>query len=226
MASLQKVIDLSKNTTALDTKFKGNTTKITDFTDKAAKAQTKLDALNSNSTLTSTCSSLSQGTRQPPAPPCTDLLLTCSVQPPPTRAAPPTAPPPPTALSRPATTLRAPATLSSPLSSPLRSPCSPCKRSTAITQAARLARGLLVPQRGGGYAGQSTGHGPIWSTPAFPLPVDRGGSLCVSRRGGTRLCTEGRGSVKGSDVWRCSDNFRTPKLSAIYRYVASRHDIR
>ncbi|KAI0121367.1 hypothetical protein BJ170DRAFT_143168 [Xylariales sp. AK1849] len=60
MTQLQKEIAMAGNTTALDAKFKGNSTKITKFTAQAAKAQTKLDALMSNSTLMATCASLSK----------------------------------------------------------------------------------------------------------------------------------------------------------------------
>jgi hypothetical protein len=58
MASMQKEIALAANTTALDKKFKNNATKIADFQAKAAKIQTKLDAMTSNTTLTDACASL------------------------------------------------------------------------------------------------------------------------------------------------------------------------
>ncbi|KAI0011304.1 hypothetical protein F4779DRAFT_238169 [Xylariaceae sp. FL0662B] len=60
MKGLQKLIAKASNQTALDAKFEGNTTKAEKFKAKAAEAQTKLDALMSNSTLMATCSSLSQ----------------------------------------------------------------------------------------------------------------------------------------------------------------------
>ncbi|KAI0139240.1 hypothetical protein BJ166DRAFT_125195 [Pestalotiopsis sp. NC0098] len=60
MAKLQKEMALANNATALSAKFDGNQTKIDKATAKAAKLQTKLDALMSNSTLMSTCSSLTQ----------------------------------------------------------------------------------------------------------------------------------------------------------------------
>ncbi|KAH6639987.1 hypothetical protein BKA67DRAFT_665368 [Truncatella angustata] len=60
MSKLQKEIATVSNTTALQAKFDGNQTKIDKFTAAAAKAQTKLDALMANSTLMSTCSSLTQ----------------------------------------------------------------------------------------------------------------------------------------------------------------------
>ncbi|KAI1861827.1 hypothetical protein JX265_009330 [Neoarthrinium moseri] len=60
MSQLQKAVAMASNTTALQAKFDGNQTKIDKFTAKAAKAQSKLDALMANSTLMSTCSSLSQ----------------------------------------------------------------------------------------------------------------------------------------------------------------------
>lgn len=119
----------------------GNQTKIDRFTSQASKAQTKLDALNSNSTLTSTCSSLTKGKPQKSLPGTSPQLTQNPQPPPPTRAA--TAPPPPPAPT-------SPATLSSPPSSPAPSPCSPCKR--LIAQAAPDFR-PSIPQRGGTRAG-------------------------------------------------------------------------
>jgi uncharacterized membrane protein (DUF106 family) len=58
MQSLQKLITLAGNDTALAAKAKNNETKIAAIKDKATAAQTKLDALMSNSTLTTTCESL------------------------------------------------------------------------------------------------------------------------------------------------------------------------
>ncbi|KAK6065277.1 hypothetical protein SCUP234_12633 [Seiridium cupressi] len=60
MSKLQKEVALAGNTTALSAKFDGNQTQIDKFTTKAAKTQAKLDALMANSTLMSTCSSLTQ----------------------------------------------------------------------------------------------------------------------------------------------------------------------
>lgn len=57
---LQKEVDLSNNQTALDTKFKGNTTKIDAFKAEMTKMQAKLDALAANSTLMDTCNTLPQ----------------------------------------------------------------------------------------------------------------------------------------------------------------------
>jgi len=58
MEDLQDAIALAANTTKLDEIFKGNSTKIADFQAKAATAQTKLDAMTSNTTLVSDCSDL------------------------------------------------------------------------------------------------------------------------------------------------------------------------
>lgn len=60
MSQLQKEVAMASNETALATKFKGNDTKIADFKAKAAKTQTKLDALMGNSTLMDTCSTLTK----------------------------------------------------------------------------------------------------------------------------------------------------------------------
>jgi hypothetical protein len=58
MEDLQDTIALAANTTKLDKKFKSNATKIADFQAKATEAQTKLDAMTSNTTLVSSCSDL------------------------------------------------------------------------------------------------------------------------------------------------------------------------
>jgi hypothetical protein len=58
MARLQKTVAEAANATWLDDHFKGNQTAIAKFKDRAAKEQTKLAALQSNSTLTSACSAL------------------------------------------------------------------------------------------------------------------------------------------------------------------------
>lgn len=60
MASLQKSVAKASNTTALETKFKGNATKIAKAQAEATKDQTKLDTLMANSTLMSACSALTQ----------------------------------------------------------------------------------------------------------------------------------------------------------------------
>ncbi|KAF3020662.1 hypothetical protein E8E14_012842 [Neopestalotiopsis sp. 37M] len=60
MSKLQKEVAFASNATALSAKFDGNQTKIDKYTAKAAKVQAKLDALMSNDTLMSTCSSLTQ----------------------------------------------------------------------------------------------------------------------------------------------------------------------
>ncbi|KAI8624966.1 hypothetical protein F5Y19DRAFT_278797 [Xylariaceae sp. FL1651] len=60
ISKLQKTIAMAGNNTALQNKFDGNATKIDHFKTKATEAQTKLDALMSNSTLMTTCSGLTQ----------------------------------------------------------------------------------------------------------------------------------------------------------------------
>ncbi|CAJ2503422.1 Uu.00g108160.m01.CDS01 [Anthostomella pinea] len=60
MSKLQKEMAFVNNATALSAKLDGNQTKIDKATAKVAKLQSKLDALISNSTLMSTCSSLTQ----------------------------------------------------------------------------------------------------------------------------------------------------------------------
>jgi hypothetical protein len=58
MNQMQKTVAEAANSTWLEAHFKGNETKITAFKDRAAKEQTKLAALQGNSTLTSACSAL------------------------------------------------------------------------------------------------------------------------------------------------------------------------
>lgn len=58
MIDLQKTIDIASNTTKLAAKTKGNATKEADWQAKAAKAQTKLESLTSNTTLVDACSAL------------------------------------------------------------------------------------------------------------------------------------------------------------------------
>lgn len=58
MAKLAKEQALSKNTTALDAKFKGDATKISNFQAKVSEKATKLDAMMNNATLMATCKSL------------------------------------------------------------------------------------------------------------------------------------------------------------------------
>lgn len=58
MTQLQKVVNQAANSTFLNDRFKGNQTKIAAFQARAAKAQTKLAAMQGNSTLTSACSAL------------------------------------------------------------------------------------------------------------------------------------------------------------------------
>ncbi|KAI1336511.1 hypothetical protein F5Y15DRAFT_201018 [Xylariaceae sp. FL0016] len=60
ISKLQDVIAFAGNNTALQSAFKGNTTDIDDFKSKVTDAQSKLDSLTSNSTLETTCASLSQ----------------------------------------------------------------------------------------------------------------------------------------------------------------------
>ncbi|TVY57852.1 hypothetical protein LCER1_G002117 [Lachnellula cervina] len=58
MKSLQKLVSLAGNDTALADKAKNNQTKIDAIKGLATKAQTKLDAMTSNSTLTTACDSI------------------------------------------------------------------------------------------------------------------------------------------------------------------------
>lgn len=58
MKSLQKLITLAGNDTALADKAKNNQTKIDAIKTMATKAQTKLDAMTSNTTLTTACDSI------------------------------------------------------------------------------------------------------------------------------------------------------------------------
>lgn len=58
MDALQQVVALAANTTKLESKLKGNTTKIAKFQEEASKAQTKLDSMTSNTTLTDACASV------------------------------------------------------------------------------------------------------------------------------------------------------------------------
>ncbi|KAM3065620.1 hypothetical protein ACMFMG_011329 [Clarireedia jacksonii] len=60
MAKLQKTIDTANNSTKLADKAKGNSTKEAELKSKAVAAQTKLDAMTSNTTLVDACSSLTQ----------------------------------------------------------------------------------------------------------------------------------------------------------------------
>lgn len=55
MASLEKTVALAANTTKLDAKAKGNTTKIAEFQAKASTAATTLATMQTNTTLVSTC---------------------------------------------------------------------------------------------------------------------------------------------------------------------------
>ncbi|RDW84959.1 hypothetical protein BP6252_02549 [Coleophoma cylindrospora] len=59
MKEIEKNMALAANTTKLDSKFKGNATKIAEFQAKVSAQATKLDTLNSNATLTSACSAIS-----------------------------------------------------------------------------------------------------------------------------------------------------------------------
>ncbi|KAK1465252.1 hypothetical protein CCUS01_07657 [Colletotrichum cuscutae] len=61
MNKLNKLVALSKNDTALNDKFKGNTTKIEKFKAKAAKQEAKLNAMMNNSTLMGVCQQLKAG---------------------------------------------------------------------------------------------------------------------------------------------------------------------
>jgi len=58
MKSLQKLVTLAGNETELAAKAKNNETKIAAIKDKATTAQTKLDAMMSNSTLMTACESM------------------------------------------------------------------------------------------------------------------------------------------------------------------------
>lgn len=55
---LTKMISTAANSTKLAKITHNNSTKAADYQAKAATAQTKLDSLNSNTTLTAACSSL------------------------------------------------------------------------------------------------------------------------------------------------------------------------
>ncbi|GJC89149.1 hypothetical protein ColLi_11987 [Colletotrichum liriopes] len=61
MNKLNKLIALSKNDTALNEKFNGNTTKIEKFKAKAAKKEAKLNEMMNNSTLMGVCQQLKAG---------------------------------------------------------------------------------------------------------------------------------------------------------------------
>jgi len=61
MNKLNKIVALSKNDTALNEKFNGNTTKIENFKAKAAKKEAKLNEMMNNSTLMSVCKQLKDG---------------------------------------------------------------------------------------------------------------------------------------------------------------------
>ncbi|KAL3305246.1 hypothetical protein RB213_008015 [Colletotrichum asianum] len=61
MTQLNKLIALSKNDTALNDKFKGNTTKIEKFKAKAAKKEAKLNEMMNNSTLMGICQQQKNG---------------------------------------------------------------------------------------------------------------------------------------------------------------------
>jgi hypothetical protein len=58
MKSLQKLVTLASNETALADKAKNNATKIAALQSKASTAATKLDTLTSNTTLVSACSAI------------------------------------------------------------------------------------------------------------------------------------------------------------------------
>lgn len=58
MDGLQKFVNVANNQTKLDKVTKGNTTKADALKAKAATAQTKLDAMMSNSTLMTACAAL------------------------------------------------------------------------------------------------------------------------------------------------------------------------
>ena len=58
MKSLQKLVTLAGNDTSLADKAKNNQTKIDAIKAMATKAQTKLDAMTSNSTLTTACDAI------------------------------------------------------------------------------------------------------------------------------------------------------------------------
>ena len=55
---LQKFVDVANNQTKLDALAKGNTTKEAEIKAKAATAQTKLTAMQSNATFTAACTAL------------------------------------------------------------------------------------------------------------------------------------------------------------------------
>lgn len=56
MARLQKEVDMAKNTTWLDTKFCGNTTKVQEFKAKVTALTSQLATMRGNSTLMNICS--------------------------------------------------------------------------------------------------------------------------------------------------------------------------
>ncbi|KAK3315229.1 hypothetical protein B0H66DRAFT_337383 [Apodospora peruviana] len=58
MSKLQKQVDMAANTTALEAKFDGNTTKIERFQAKVAEKKAELEAMQGNSTLVEMCASL------------------------------------------------------------------------------------------------------------------------------------------------------------------------
>ncbi|PQE10409.1 hypothetical protein CJF32_00000949 [Rutstroemia sp. NJR-2017a WRK4] len=60
MSKMQKTIDTANNSTKLAEKSKGNSTKEAELKAKAVTAQTKLDAMTSNTTLVDACSSLTK----------------------------------------------------------------------------------------------------------------------------------------------------------------------
>ncbi|KAK1993882.1 hypothetical protein LX36DRAFT_684004 [Colletotrichum falcatum] len=64
MNKLNKMVTLSKNDTALNDKFKGNTTKIDAFKAKAAQKEAKLNEMMNNSTLMGICQQMKDG-KQP-----------------------------------------------------------------------------------------------------------------------------------------------------------------
>lgn len=64
MKSLQKLVTLASNQTALDEKTKNNATKAAALQAKASTAATKLDTLTSNTTLVSACSAIASSKAQ------------------------------------------------------------------------------------------------------------------------------------------------------------------
>lgn len=77
---LQKFVDVANNQTKLDEVTKGNATKEADLKVKAATAQTKLMALQSNTTLTADCAALKTSKESTPTTESSAAVSTTSAQ--------------------------------------------------------------------------------------------------------------------------------------------------